>query len=380
MRVHQFASVGKSALIKAVGITENYINQKLDEKSSGCFSCPYYIEKMKLKEQSEKQQEIIDTFCSKCMHKVYIKEYINEKNRHGYAPSLKSNAIEVFLFLHFCAPNEHGVVVDLHIPSVAKHLHCCDKTVHASLRKLERTGYILYTSAGERGYYNVVLLQYEDYFKSSAQGGQGYVTLPLSILDEMIAVKSLNTLRIYIREYINIDYKKNMEGHDTDTRLIRDLLRYLPRYCKPHHVKDLVQQENNIYDVSLDDREVTFKLNSRFVGKEIKTDLIAENYKKIDLHIQEINKLIHSYNDGALDAAELPGWLEKKPNQEVFTPVILLPNELNDVANLTWQYAYEIVLSGIHYIHMHFWRHEIKNYGALLREVLDHTDTYLLTA
>lgn len=48
MRFSNYARIGKSPLIKAIGIQKNHIDtyytesQELDRAASGCFSCPNY--------------------------------------------------------------------------------------------------------------------------------------------------------------------------------------------------------------------------------------------------------------------------------------------------------------------------------------------------
>ena len=121
MELSSFARIGKGVLTKAIGLQKNYIEvysqgpDVLNERESNCSNCVIHQKKEELKMLGlEQAADQIHCFCHTCSSSVWEpsytteKRYINEKNRYGYQPTLKSNAIKLLLLYHFLHPDGRG--------------------------------------------------------------------------------------------------------------------------------------------------------------------------------------------------------------------------------------------------------------------------------
>ena len=100
MKITPYARVGRSPLIKAVGLQKNFKEVfytetlELDRYASGCFSCPNYKNVEFAEFMPPQIQTKAKQCCASCpfaQYKTVYKEhvkYINEKNMFGYASLL----------------------------------------------------------------------------------------------------------------------------------------------------------------------------------------------------------------------------------------------------------------------------------------------------
>ena len=113
-----FANIGKAAIIQSLGIQKNYTEviettvDAIDYSITACSTCKYKAIINTFDENSKPYADACAS-CASCPHKtliqknVYKKIYHNEKNRYGYRPMLKANAIKLFLLLHFYHPDNN---------------------------------------------------------------------------------------------------------------------------------------------------------------------------------------------------------------------------------------------------------------------------------
>ena len=113
-----FANIGKAAIIQSLGIQKNYTEviettvDAIDYSNTACSTCKYKAIINTFDENSKPYADACAS-CASCPHKtliqknVYKKIYHNEKNRYGYRPMLKANAIKLFLLLHFYHPDNN---------------------------------------------------------------------------------------------------------------------------------------------------------------------------------------------------------------------------------------------------------------------------------
>ena len=137
MELSSFARIGKGALTKAIGLQKNYVEvyskgpDVLNECKSNCHGCIIYKKKEYLRALGlDEEADKIHCFCHTCPSSVWEfsyteeKRYINEKNRYGYQPTLKSNAIKLLLLYHFLQPDGHGFIKDVCIRELADIIGC----------------------------------------------------------------------------------------------------------------------------------------------------------------------------------------------------------------------------------------------------------------
>lgn len=109
MELNNFARIGKGVISKSIGLQKNYKEvfskgaEVLNEQKSMCEGCPVHKlkEDLRLLGLTDEASQIHEK-CRGCSSAVWessytVTRYINEKNLYGYQPTLKANAIKLFI-------------------------------------------------------------------------------------------------------------------------------------------------------------------------------------------------------------------------------------------------------------------------------------------
>ena len=359
--MEQYASIGKLLLKRAVGLQRNYKNiehktvSKLDEKASGCFACPNYsLKKVYEKRPESKEYQDACLVCEQCAGRVYkevqteVVKYVNENNRYAdkqgrYAKTLKVNGIKLLLVLHMMHPNRYGHIFELPVAKLKRILNCDRKTICANLAKLKLYGYIDYVN--EHGVLNVVLKGFEDYFKPAKEGGRGFMTFSRSLVEALLFVKT---------------YK--------------ELLRGLPAYYKPNHVKKglLENMDNPIFTLKVEEK-VSFQLNADYDAKKMKEQLIRESKTTLMDYIDQLNEKFVKINQGILRPEDcLPEIFCKTEGVPNYIPFTISKNTYGDLARMCWQFSIYEIMDTLNFVYMNYTlKHTpIENLAGLVRTLL----------
>ena len=152
MELNSFARIGKGVISKSIGLQKNYkeiVTQNADvlnEQKSLCESCPIHKlkEDLRLLDLTQEAEKIHEK-CRECSSSVwepsYTVHYVNEKNRYGYQPTLKANAIKLLLLYHFLQPDGNGFIKNVSIKALADKIGCTVATIHASNQVLAEYNY-----------------------------------------------------------------------------------------------------------------------------------------------------------------------------------------------------------------------------------------------
>ena len=274
-----FANIGKAAIIQSLGIQKNYTEviettvDAIDYSITACSTCKYKAIINTFDENSKPYADACAS-CASCPHKtliqknVYKKIYHNEKNRYGYRPMLKANAIKLFLLLHFYHPDNNGIVYNLEACELASVIGCNVRTVWNNLKVLEEYTYISY-SKNEYGLINVILNDYENYYLPANKGGRGFLVMSKELLTKLNSTDSLVSLRIFIRELLSLDSPELKGVASVDYKNIRDIRNTLPSYCKPSVIKAKLTKNSDIFNVTFKDDVVRFEIDKTFIPKNM---------------------------------------------------------------------------------------------------------------
>lgn len=390
MKMEAYASIGKKVLKNAIGLQHNrketiYVPiQKLDEKESGCFSCKQYFLKQSL--QKNPDSPLYLTACSACEscpnrvnYNTYEEKtvYINEKNRYGmnrgYNITLKSNGLKLFILLHMFHPDRYGIIQNLNISDLQELLYCDRKTITTNLDKLKQYGYIEYVRP-QRGYITVVLTDYESYFSPAKEGGRGYMTLSKELVMELIRIKDLNCLRLFLHQLIDSDSYSHTQK-STFTKSYRELAGYLPGYYKPNHVRKGLTKglDSPIFRLDIQDASVSFRLNDAFDAKKIKDDIINTSRKEYTEYIEFLNDSFDQINSGQASPENLLPEIYYQDNRPgYYKDYSVNQNIIRDLAKMTWQFSVYDIKDAIDYIYKNYILHNkpIDNYPGLVRTLI----------
>ena len=404
LELNSYARIGKAVITKAIGLQKNYkevyvkSEDRLNENKSGCHNCEIY--KLKCQFSALGLTEACDVLqdqCRTCSQAVWehtyttYTEYINEKNRYGYQPTLKSNAIKLFITYHFLQPDALGFIKNVCIKDLAELLGCTPATICKSNEILSSYGYCYFCGSGiDDNCINVLLPEYKNYHKPASEGGRGYLNLSSSMLYELLSVDHLNTLRLTIKGILEVD---NASIHDatnpdlTDVTSTYDKLRgFLPSYCKPNVIRKALVQGDAIFQYSFSDNSVTFRMKQEYSKKHMRKAMLSESEQEIRAHVDCLNDVLELADDRELSA-------DDERTQALLTmfsigsfsryPALILANDdYSDLASLCVQYNMDMVKQAVTCIYNDYIARNkpVESFGALTRYYIRSMSVFNISA
>lgn len=387
-----FCRIGKGVLTRSIGLQKNYKEtfktgvEKLDESQSGCFNCPIYKMKqelllLNLPDEAAKIEEMCHSCSTAVWQQQYTIQYINEKNRYGYQPRLKSNAIKLLLCYHFLQPDANGLIKDVNLKDLAQLINCDIKTIQNNNAILSEYGYCYFSNSGwYDNHINVLLPEYKKYHLSANEGGRGYMTFSKEMFEELLNVTDLNQTRLIIKGLLETD-NQSISGKAPQIKVSYAHLRgFLPGYCKRGIIQQALGKLNNtILHTHADTDFVEFSLLPEYNGKELRKQLQEENYLEMENYIHSLNDLFDSAKNSApLDKENIDialGTLNITPS-DTYKSIILHNQDYQDLASLCVQYspaAIKHAISSIYNSHINYnGKHDaIRNFGGLIRSTVE---------
>lgn len=404
MEVSSFARIGKGILTKAIGLQKNYIEvysqgpDILNEYQSNCHDCIIHQKKEELRVLGfNKEADQIHCFCHTCSSAIWEtsytikKRYINEKNRYGYQPTLKGNAIKLLLLYHFLQPDSHGFIKNVSIKELSDIVGCTMATINACNDVLKDYGYCYFCNSGiHERCINICLPEYKDYHKTAAEGGRGYITMSNSMLFDLCGIESLNTLRLNLKGILEVD---NASCYDTQsntaspvTSQYKRLRGFLPSYCKRNVIQKALEQNDAIFDLTFDEYNVTFTIKEKYAQKNMREKMLETTKESLIEHIDHINTVLedavsakHPEEKERLDT--ILSMLDIKPSEK-YPSLCLTLSDYEDLASLALQYSLHMVHIAISQIYNHYilQSRPIEKFGALARTIIRQKSLYFAAA
>ena len=93
--------------------------------------------------------------------------------------------------------------------------------------------------------------------------------LSKELITKLFDINSIVTLRIYLRELINLD-SSNLKGQaSVDHKSISEIRHMLPKYCKPCIVikQHMSNSDADIFNVTINDNIIRFEISSRYIAR-----------------------------------------------------------------------------------------------------------------
>ena len=378
-----FANVGKAALTKALGLQKNYSeviessNEVIDIVASGCETCKWNIIKSVTRADEALYNEC-QSACASCPSRCMTKEYTyrrvyhNEKNRYGYQPRLKTNAIKLFIAYHFLNVDNIGFIQNVNLQELATKLGCDIKTINNNNELLREYGYISYVKT-DSCIANIFLTDYENYFKPASQGGRGFIVMSDIVLDELIKIESINELRITLRQLMEFDLLSN-RNIDNIEKSYKELKRVLPDYCKRNIIKK-ASEKLSLFVVEMKENLIKFCIKEEYNAKLQKEEQQSyyeqelQAFAKGFLHdVVEINTSIADYKESKY--ADFFEGVE--PDMGTYKTWMITMQEIADLASLCIQYSWHHVIIALQSIYKTYKMKgvAIKNLGGLCRTII----------
>lgn len=392
--LNTYARIGKDVISKAIGLQKNHkemiINgpDKLNEIKSGCHSCPFYQAKL---EKIALGLSDADSPCHNCTHAVwehtYSFVYINEKNQYGYQPTLKTNAIKLLLLYHFLQPDPLGLLKNVELKELAKTLGCTVTTIRNCNDVLVEYGYCYTSNTGwEDGYINVLLPSYKDYHKTAKEGGRGYLTMTSAMFVDLLTIDTLNSLRLTLKGLLEVD-NQSIHSTDTNAKMSYKKLRYfLPDYCRRNVIKKALELDNPIFNITLKDDCVIYKLPEKLSQSNQRKELENRCTEEIKDYIGQLNNLLCN-KDGQEPLYSIEDFhailsAMSIDLAESYRPIIIPTDAYRSLGSMCAQYSPQIVKSAIAIVYNNFINKGkiVENFGALIRTTIRHLPVFQMAS
>lgn len=373
--MNTYANISKRLIVQALGRQGNYkeiLTDKVDIESSGCLCCSHYLK--------NRGQHDMEGACSTCPSKQYMVEekYINEKNRYRTDDSLrlKTNAIKLLLYIHFLNPDSNGIVKNINTKDIAEKLNVNHKTIWNNINLLCDYGYI-YWCRSYKGLINVLIQGYKE---QKEKYGSGYIVVNDEWMKHILKCNNVTTLRIMIRETMNID-NQNTTGYlfNTKETSYDRMRRYLPSYCKRFVIKEAMKKAEDIiagvFETSIKDDVIRFTLKESCSAKKRREEQLKENEKIIREFLKEYNKNI---NLSLTDRVEDERFAYLNNETRIVPAFSITGSETTNLAYLAISYGMEAVKNALYVVHRHYLSsgQEIRNIGGLVRTIIDYSEAY----
>ncbi len=379
-----FANIGKAVLIQALGLQKNYSEvvestiDVIDYSNPECANCKWNAIHSTF-QTGDALYEQATLSCAQCPHKqfssqnVYKKVYHNERNRYGYKPRLKNNAIRLLLLLHFLRPDQYGIIQDIDCHELASELNCNIKTVFHNLEILSTYHYISYSKL-EPYKINLCLSDIESYYLPAQKGGRGFLVMSKELLQKILALPNLLSLRIHLRELIELDTLSIKTPFYAISKKYSDLKRLLPEYCKPCMIRSSLKDCNDIFDMSFEEYLIRFELQEQFNSKFQKDKLYQEYLTSFENFLLEFNAEIPKINTSTSRNPIFDDFLhcDASFTPDEFSLIQWTDIDLEDLAQLALQYSYNRILWALSIVYRTYMipKRKITNLGGLLRTIV----------
>lgn len=397
MKLSKYARIGKAPFIKAIGVQKNHKekvyteSQELDCAASGCFSCENYRNIEFSDYMPEEVRACAERCCEHCPHAVYktvIHEsykYINEANIFGNKPRIKAIALKLLLIYHFLSPDDQGMVSGLSANELAESLGCTVRSIKNANSVLQKYSYIMYSQDGlHKNKFQIILTEYASYSLPADQGGRGYATFNQECLQELLRIKDLNQLRIFLRAALDADTNRNPDKEVIISQDFESLRRFLPDYCKPGIIRRALSSVTTLFSVVFDNEQVFLKMDPAFHGRrmfdssnESHTAHIKDYIGQLDGAMKRANQqIIHNGTPDKEDIELLTregicSKYKSPSSKELFVSFNLGKNDFKDLGVLCTTFSFDDVKGCISYIYENYQiDFKIECIGALVRTLL----------
>lgn len=364
--MRQCCNIGKDVIYQAVGVADNY---KVS-KDSTCNACKHFGTRL----------------CQSCPH--YSKSdivYVNELNKYGSKPSLPMYSLKLLIYTYFQNIFE-GRYCWINTLEAANMLGCCEKSIWQSLERLS-TGTYLHFEKKSSHMALVDIFEYEKMYLHADKGGRGYYTITLPIFEKLINIKNILTMRVVLRELVNLSSLDKKGYYSGNYINMKDVQRYLPRYCKPCVIRfELSNCSNNLMEFEFikKDKKNIIHLNIDYAYRAASSrdSLKAQFEREFKDFAKEFDSNIYGFHSH-FDAKSVDFFKRVfEPNgvhiEDVrFVRFMNLNDDiLDDLSEMALEYGFETVKQGLCAFYVtYIWTHnekEAKEPGAIIRTIIRH--------
>lgn len=340
MRTIEFAKISKDVL-RQLSKSIEVVTRDTVLKQTGT-SEEQYIEPILMREYAKVVSQSSNAVYS---FQGYQKPVLEEVEKVTTVPLSKSQILQ-FIFYHFL-PIEFGrFICNVSEQDIADKLGYSIRTVRNNNILFQQLGLIDFSRAGKN--INILLINYEDYFK---EGKKGYMEISYSRFEKLMNIENVNALRQDIRKeliYDNHEIRRIMKKEETPCKIsFNDYKNLAPAYTHyKSKIEEIIRKGSEDFKTIFKDNHIFFAPTKSYKnGKVLKIERDAE------------------YLDTIMDV------LEKHECRTAFKH-----DDIRDLIQLSHEYSVERLIQVLeqfinNYIHVES-AEEIKNFGGKIRVMI----------
>lgn len=342
MNIKPFAKIGKEALTRILMAQNEYIEKTevLDNEflidlnnkfNFYCSKCPFASASNKtycidhcenFKKYSFSDVEITPAgLIVKSNKSIYLGKTSHRLSRLN---------VMLFILLHFSITiDSKGIIKNIDIRELSEKLNCDTKSIVNSFNSLVKYGFI-WTTKVSTYKYSVKIVPYETYHHTAKEGGNGYLHISDEVLNNLISIKEVNSVRTTISMILEQDEKRlevikeQNKSKEINKQTIKDesckmtlcnIKHRLPRYISNIKVNNIIKQDklNELFSLEIKENIIHFNINDKYN---------IDNYK-ISIREKYITKI-----------------KEYLINSQVFSDLV----DFDDLLQMSIQYGIDVVL------------------------------------
>lgn len=280
-------------------------------------------------------------------HNEKVISYINERNYYGNRPYLNTNAIYLYIYLHFLNPSSDGKVV-FNVKTASDFLNLSAKTIYRNLKVLLLHDYILY-SKSEQGEYTILINNYNTKSLTVSNGNKGYITLSLNTFKELLSentkANNINELRMQLRGLISCVPGLNQNVFSDIS--YKNIKKVLPSYVKIKDIKRMLvtNKLSNIFTISLFDKTCKIKAKDIYNPLVNKAEIVGKCKEQVEKLISKLNKK-KEYKNNLLNISS---------------------KDIMDISNISLRLPIDDVLTGVSLLFEKYSNKQVASIGSLVR-------------
>ena len=389
MRDMKFGRLSKATLVQLLGLADNYWEyedvcdvSEIQILSEECKMCKCYAESVFAGDCQH--------YCEACASCPFykserqyqsrkIKKYKNESNTYGTKKKVGKSAIKIWIALHFCAPDDMGLVRQITIAHLSKLTGLSTRQVKDNMKCLSENNYIAYSAsiADRNTHFDLMLLDYKKMYLKAEEGGKGYITLSEDCLTEISGFMNVNELRAYLRLYLSCDDTSVKSGALCSTKLRFSVIKnWLPSYLTKDKVCSILDKLKKYFNFSAAENDaVNVNMPYETDGKQQYKQSLSNAQEEIAEYIDDINSMIMNSTADSITRMSQLDILVGPPCEwkgKIIDGLHQNSAPVYDLARLAVQYSIDTVKQAVSAIirNYHFKDEKILSWGALARSYI----------
>lgn len=289
--LREFGKVSRQLIMALTGTVDNLVvkTDYLIRDYSNCSkSCPLYSL------PNDNKNKICSKGCDYNVPLMRSKQHINESHDYKIPEEWKTHSfsksqIKQLILYHMLPIDGCGFLTDISYKQMASYLGVSKRTIKNNNKIFVNLG-IISVSSDYRGYFNLLINDYEKYHLSFKEGGNGgYIKVSNDFFqDTFMCLNDRTEMRYALRYYL-----KGVLNNEEFTYSIDEIKCFTPSYKKyPKAIRKVADKIKNAFKTNITGKTLRIIANSKLNIETLKKEKVNQIRSLINTLCKENNKMI----------------------------------------------------------------------------------------